>query len=110
MIEGTDVGMIIRSAQIPFFPEVKELSEMGMVPGGLHRNREFRIKMVEIAPGVPRFMVDVMYDPQTSGGLLISVPEPEAETLVKRMHETGLEEAAVIGEVVAEPKGRIVVS
>jgi len=109
MIEGTDVGMLIYSSQVPFFPEVKELSEMGMIPGGLHRNREFRISMVEISPEIPLFMVDVLFDPQTSGGLLISVPRPEAEPLLERMHKEGIEEAAIIGEVVAEPKGRIVV-
>jgi selenide,water dikinase len=110
MIEGTDVGMVIYSSQVPFFPEVKELSEMGMLPGGLHRNREFRISMVEISPEIPLFMVDVLFDPQTSGGLLISVPGSEAEPLLDRMHKEGIEEAAIIGEVVAEPKGRIVVS
>jgi selenide,water dikinase len=110
MIEGTDVGMVIYSSQVPFFPEVKELSEMGMIPGGLHRNREFRISMVEISPEIPLFMVDVLFDPQTSGGLLISVPGSEAEPLLDRMHKEGIEEAAIIGEVVAEPKGRIVVS
>jgi selenide,water dikinase len=109
MIEGTDVGMVIYSSQVPFFPEVKELSEMGMLPGGLHRNREFRISMVEISPEIPLFMVDVLFDPQTSGGLLISVPGSEAEPLLDRMHKEGIEEAAIIGEVVAEPKGRIVV-
>jgi selenide,water dikinase len=109
MIEGTDVGMLIYSSQVPFFPEVKELSEMGMIPGGLHRNREFRISMVEISPEIPLFMVDVLFDPQTSGGLLISVPGAEAEPLLDRMHKEGIEEAAIIGEVVAEPKGRIVV-
>jgi len=109
MIEGTDVGMVIYSSQVPFFPEVKELSEMGMIPGGLHRNREFRISMVEIGPGIPLFMVDVLFDPQTSGGLLISVPGAEAEPLLERMRKAGIEEAAIIGEVVAEPKGRIIV-
>jgi len=109
MIEGTDVGMVIYSSQVPFFPEVKELSEMGMIPGGLHRNREFRISMVEISPEIPLFMVDVLFDPQTSGGLLISVPGAEAEPLLDRMHKEGIEEAAIIGEVVAEPKGRIIV-
>jgi selenide,water dikinase len=65
--------------------------------------------MVEISPEIPLFMVDVLFDPQTSGGLLISVPGSEAEPLLDRMHKEGIEEAAIIGEVVAEPKGRIVV-
>ena len=110
MIEGTDVGMMIRSSDVPFFPEAKELAEMGMTPGGLHRNRDFRMNMVEIGRDVPQFMSDILFDPQTSGGLLICVPGSEAESLLERMHREGIEEAAIIGEVTAEPKGRIVVT
>jgi len=109
MIEGSDVGMTIHSSDVPFFPEAKELAEMGMIPGGLHRNREFRLNMVEFGDNVPQFMSDILFDPQTSGGLLISLPGSEAEPLLERMHEEGIEEAAIIGEVMAEPKGRIVV-
>jgi selenide,water dikinase len=54
-------------------------------------------------------MVDILFDPQTSGGLLISVPAADAEPLVKRMRREGIKDAAIIGEVVAKPKGRIVV-
>ncbi len=110
MIEGTDVGMMIRSSDVPFFPEAKELAEMGMTPGGLHRNREFRLNMVEFGDSVPQFMSDILFDPQTSGGLLISLPASEAESLLERMHREGIEEAAIIGEVTAEPKGRIIVT
>jgi len=109
MIEGTDVGMTIYSSAVPFFPEAKELAEMGMIPGGLHRNREFRLNMVEFGESVPQFMSDILFDPQTSGGLLISVPASEAESLRERMHKEGIEEGAIIGEVMAEPQGRIVV-
>ena len=109
MIEGTDIGMTIYSSAVPFFPEAKELAEMGMIPGGLHRNREFRLNMVEFGESVPQFMSDIFFDPQTSGGLLISVPGSEAESLLERMHREGIEEAAIIGEVMAEPRGRIIV-
>jgi len=109
MIEGTDVGMTIHSSAVPFFPEAKELAEMGMIPGGLHRNREFRLNMVEFGESVPQFMSDILFDPQTSGGLLISVPGSEVESLLERMHKEGIEEAAIIGEVMAEPRGRIIV-
>jgi selenide,water dikinase len=107
MIEGTDVGMVIKSAAVPFFPEAKELAEMGMIPAGLYRNRDFRMNMVEIAQGVPEYLADILFDPQTSGGLLISVPEKKASRLLERMHEDGITEAVIIGEVVAESKGRI---
>ncbi len=109
MVEGSDVGMTIRSSDVPFFPEAKDLAEMGMIPGGLHRNRQFRLNMVEFGDNVPQFMSDILFDPQTSGGLLISVPASEAESLLRRMHKEGVEEAAIIGEVIAEPKGRIIV-
>jgi len=109
MIEGTDVSMTIHSSHVPFFPEAKELAEMGMTPGGLHRNREFRLSMVEFGGSIPQSMSDILFDPQTSGGLLISLPASEAESLLGRMHKEGIDEAAIIGEVMAEPKGRIVV-
>ena len=109
MIEGTDVGMIIHSEAVPYFPEAKEYAEMGMVPGGTTRNRDFRLKMVDIDRNVSKVMVDILFDPQTSGGLLMAVPAPDAEPLVKRMRREGIKEASIIGEVVAKPKGRIVV-
>jgi len=109
MIEGTDVGMVIRSAAVPFFPETKELAQKGMIPGGLHRNREFRLNMVEIAKEVPDYLADILFDPQTSGGLLISVSEQKASVLLERMHKEGIKEAAIIGEVIAEPKDKIIV-
>jgi selenide,water dikinase len=109
MVDGTDIGMVIDVAKVPFFPEAKGLAEMGMVPGGLHRNREFRKDMVEINPGVPQFLADILFDPQTSGGLLMAVPEGKASRLLGRMHEEGIAGAAIIGKVVAEPKGRILV-
>jgi len=107
MIEGADVGMVIDSAVVPYFPEAKELAEMGMIPGGLHRNRDFRKDMVDMADSIPQYLADILFDPQTSGGLLISVPEEKAKSLLKKLHREGITEAALIGEVVAENKGRI---
>jgi selenide,water dikinase len=109
MIEGTDVGMIIHSDAVPYFPEAKEYAEMGMVPGGTARNRDFRLKMVEIDKNLSKVMVDILFDPQTSGGLLMSVPAADAEPLLEKMRREGIKEASIIGEVVAKPKGRIVV-
>jgi selenide,water dikinase len=109
MIEGTDVGMVIDSAAVPYFSEAKELAEMGLVPGGLHRNRDFRAHMVEISERIPAFLVDILFDPQTSGGLLIALPAENAGELLDKMHEEGINDAAIIGEILEEPKGKIVV-
>jgi selenide,water dikinase len=107
MIEGTDVGMVIDSTAVPYFAEAKGLAEMGMIPGGLHRNRDFRKGMVDMADSIPQYLADILFDPQTSGGLLISVPEAKAASLLEKLHKEGVTEAVVIGEVVAENKGRI---
>jgi len=107
MIEGSDVGIVIESAAVLYFPEVREYAEMGMIPGGLHRNRDFRKHMVDIAEGVPEFLADIIFDPQTSGGLFIAVPHERAWMLLEKLHKQGVKGAAIIGEVVAEPAGRL---
>jgi selenide,water dikinase len=109
MIQDCDVGMIIHLEAVPYFPEAKEYAEMGMVPGGTTRNRDFRIHMVETDKNVSKVMLDILFDPQTSGGLLMAVPSADAEPLVKRMRLEGIKEAAIIGEAVEKPKGRIVI-
>ena len=109
MIEGADVGMVIHSSSVPIFREIQEFVEMGIMPGGLNRNRKFRMNMIEVGPGCPEWIVNVFFDPQTSGGLLISLPRKEAEDLVKRMNDEGIKDAAIIGEVATKPKGKILV-
>ncbi|MBM4450782.1 MAG: hypothetical protein FJ022_08345 [Chloroflexi bacterium] len=52
----------------------------------------------------------MLYDPQTSGGLLISLAPDAAERLLERLHKTGIKEATIVGEVVARPAGKILVS
>ena len=80
-----------------------------MIPGGLHRNRDFRSQMVEFSAAVPQFMSDILFDPQTSGGLLIALPNSDADALLEMLREEGVEEAAIIGDVIAEPQCKIIV-
>jgi selenide,water dikinase len=110
MVEGTDVGLKIYAESLPYIPEAAEYARMGLLPGGLHRNRDFREHMVEIGQSVPEYLADMMYDPQTSGGLLIAVSQSDAERLLKKLNDSGVADAKIIGEVVAEPKGKIVVA
>jgi selenide,water dikinase len=107
MVEGTEIGFIINTSAVALFPETKEYYDLGMVAGGLGRNRDFRQHMVDIDKKVPKYLRDILFDPQTSGGLLISVPGARASGLLKKLHAAGIAEAAIIGEVVAEPKGWI---
>jgi len=108
MIEGTEVGMVIYASKVPYFPEAEEFAKMGLVPGGTYRNREFREQMVNLHPEIPPWLVDILFDAQTSGGLLISVPSSKVEALLERLRKRGVE-AALIGEVTREHPGRIVV-
>lgn len=109
MIEGTDVGIKIDSAAVPVFEGVRNLMETGFVPGGLYRNKEFRIHQVTKEKTCPDWIFDVLFDPQTAGGLFFSLPANKAEKLVKTMRAAGITAAAVVGDVVNEHAGKIFV-
>lgn len=107
MVQNSPVGMTINAAAVPFFAEIRDLVEDGIIPAGLHRNRNFRMPMIDRAEGVPEWLVDILFDPQTAGGLLIALSAEQAEGLIAQMHARGLTDAAIVGDVVAEPAGRI---
>jgi selenide,water dikinase len=107
MIEGSDVGMNINSAAVPIFTGLQELVETGFVPGGLYRNKNFRISQIETADTCPAWLLDVFFDPQTAGGLFFSLPRKKAQNLVEKMRRSGIGDAAVVGEVVAGHPGKI---
>ena len=107
MISDSTAGLEILAESIPIIPESFEFAEMGLVPGGAHKNREFREAMVDFSSSLDRVFRDILFDPQTSGGLLICAAKESAEGLLERLREKGSDQAAIIGGVVAEPKGRI---
>lgn len=109
MVVDTDVGIKLQASQIPYFPEAMEYAQMGLVPAGTYKNREFREAFVDFAPSVNRFMQDIFFDAQTSGGLLISVAREGASELLSELKRRGMASATVIGEVVSEPKEKILV-
>ncbi len=109
MIENISASIEIHVAAIPLFPEAKEFAQMGLFAGGTQRNREFRLNMIEQAYEMGDDMWNLLFDPQTSGGLLISVPGKEAEALLQNLHRNGIEDAAIIGAVIGKPKGKIII-
>jgi len=109
MIENEDVGMLINSSAVPILPGTEKYAAMGLIPGGTIRNRDFRLSMIEPAPKISEEKLLIMFDAQTSGGLLISVSDEKAYMLIEKLHQHGVKEAAVIGEILEEPKGKIVV-
>ena len=109
MIIDTGFSVTLTSKTIPIIPETLEYAEMGLVPAGTYKNREFRECMVDFAPSVDRLVQDVLFDPQTSGGLLICVDRENADGLLEKLKEKGMANAAIIGDVATEPKERIIV-
>ena len=110
MVDKTNVGMVINSKAVPYINEAKQYAEMGLLPGGLHRNRNYRLHMVDIRKEVPVYMSDLMFDPQTSGGLIISLPKSSADSLLIRLKAAGIDQATIIGEIIPEPKGKVIVT
>lgn len=109
MIEGTDVGMVIYANSVPVFPEAKEMAAVGMIPGGLNRNRDYRKSIVKMEKAVDAITADILFDPQTSGGLLISVSSGKADLLLEKLRQAGILSVAEVGEVIGELKGKIIV-
>jgi selenide,water dikinase len=107
MMQGAGNGLKIVLENRPVIDVALGFAAMGMVPGGAHKNRSFREDMVDMDESADPAMRDILYDPQTSGGLCIAVAPTSAEGLVQHLHSEGVEHAAIIGEVVDYPAGRI---
>ncbi len=103
-------GIKIYPDKLPIFPEVQESTNNGLIPGGLRRNVEFYSKLVHFAETIPQYVKDVLFDPQTSGGLLIAVSPESAKDLLDKLHKADIKAAAIVGEVIDKPAGKILVT
>jgi len=108
MVVDSEFSIKIQSDMIPIIKGALDYAAMGLIPAGAYKNREFREKIVDVSSSVDRSIQDILFDPQTSGGLLICVDDKSADDLLIRLKNKGMD-AAIIGEVLPEPKGRIVV-
>ena len=107
MAAASQVGLVIRSERIPFLPKALEYAGMGLLPGGAYANRDFFSCKVEVDPAVSPVLSDLLYDPQTSGGLFVSLPPEGAEKMIEAFRAERDAEAFVVGEVVEAHPGRM---
>ncbi|MGD8612464.1 MAG: selenide, water dikinase SelD, partial [Desulfobacterales bacterium] len=107
MVVGSGCGMRLNADTIPILPEAIDYAAMGMLPAGAFKNREFRESMVEFSASVNPLVRDLLFDPQTSGGLLICLDRADAEELIGELNRKGIDEAALIGEVISAPPDKI---
>ena len=92
---------------IPLFPGVLEYAAAGILPGAIERNKESCGDRIVPDEALPQEMIDMCYDAQTSGGLLIAVAENEAENLLKALHSEGIPDAATIGRILKKGSGLV---
>jgi len=98
--KGSGVTIRLYSEQIPMMNGAVEFAQMGIIPEGAYKNMGYAQDDSYIDPSVPEAVADVLHDPQTSGGLLVSVPAEIADALVEDMLANGSITAKIVGEVV----------
>ena len=99
MLKASFVDATIFSSELPLLPGVLEWAEKGVIPGGLKNNLKFYRPELSISSKISKLMELIVVDPQTSGGLLISVPADSAEELLHDLHTNGVSAACIIGEI-----------
>ena len=109
MAVASHCGLLIRADQVPVIPQAMEYARMGLVPGGTHANRNYCRHSLMVDTGIQPYLLDILSDAQTSGGLLIAVPAEKDRELLERLKGKGILQAALIGEVIPEPPGTITV-
>lgn len=106
MAKASNVHIELYSPSLPFLPEAINAATMGLIPAGAYANREY-LTQVTFDAAVPENVRDICYDPQTSGGLLFSLPASEADALVETLKKQGIATATIIGHVSSAGAGAI---
>ena len=100
MVKSAMVSATVDSTKVPVIEAVFRHAAAGAVPGGTKNNLEFAGDVIDWDPGIPDLMKMVLCDAQTSGGLLISIPESRGHELLARLHEAGVMHASMIGKII----------
>jgi len=108
MASASQVSLKIDHNKIPLIKGALKYAQMGLVPKGTYSNEQYIGNRVKFADYIERNMVDILFDPQTSGGLLVSVTEDKVDALLQELKNTPTE-YAVIGEVVEKQDHLLIV-
>lgn len=98
MAEASQVGFRLFMSRLPHYPQALEMAEIGLVPVGSHRNQKFYLSRCHQPRPVDPLSIDLLCDPQTSGGLLLTLPSEKLEQCLAALQQVG-EKAWHIGEV-----------
>lgn len=108
MASGSNATLKLSSKHIPLLHGAKELASMGLIPAGAYRNMEYVRPHLEILHSAEEALVDLISDPQTSGGLLVSLPAEDAKSLLEELSGLSLP-CAVIGEVIDKQEKDLII-
>lgn len=99
MARASGLSIKIYAGEVPVLPGARELARMGIIPAGAYNNRNHLGDQVKIQEVVTREETDIFFDPQTSGGLLIASHPARAEKLIRELHQRGVADARIVGEL-----------
>lgn len=99
MAEASMVTLVFFAGRIPIFDGCERYVKMGLIPGVSKLSKKYLKDAVKIDSKVRESLIDVLFDAQTSGGLLISLPKQKVDTLCAKLKEKGVMTADIIGEV-----------
>jgi selenide,water dikinase len=103
MAKGSGKKIIINTGSVPFIKKAQEYALMGLIPAGSYSTRNYCSKKISVAASVKQVVLDMLFDPQTSGGLIISLPEKRARECLAALLDEGVQ-ASIIGEVAEEDR------
>ena len=107
MAQGSGCTIHIQTGKVPYHPEALELASMGLVPAGAYRNRQYAQAGAAMRGSISLALEDILYDPQTSGGLLFALPEAEAQSCLAQLRQA-IPAAAIIGYVTEKEDAYII--
>jgi selenide,water dikinase len=99
MAEGSDVTLEIHTDDVPIMREALEMYQKGVRTGVNAANRALIEDSTYFEKSLPDWHEEIFVDPQTSGGLLMSLPAPQSESLLTALHNGGVTEAQIVGNV-----------
>ncbi len=107
MLKASNKSARIYTQKVPVYPKALELAQIGFVPAGTHENIRFVKNFIKGEPAKDNVLMDILCDPQTSGGLLISVASEKSDLLIQRLHKERVKTKKVVGEIIKGKVGNI---
>jgi selenide,water dikinase len=107
MAKGSRVQIELAYERLPVYPNAVEMYRRGETTGSNAANRRLAEEFLEVRTRLSREEEELLFEPQTSGGLLFSIPSSQADTLITLLKESGVEAAGRVGEIIGKGEPRI---